>query len=129
MHNLLKYKNSFILHILAKKTHISGCKIVYLYTITTVTVHICTVIVACVFDILIIFQFGSLFSLSSSSKTNFETNSGFSLLPHILAPLLQTNTGQESINQIQTQYHPTIIDLPPQPISTFDNPNTKSNQK
>ena len=56
----------------------------------------------------------------------------YSLLPHILAPLLQTNIGQESINQIQTQHHPIITGLPPQPISTFDNPNTKStksNQK
>ena len=50
----------------------------------------------------------------------------FSLLPHIFAPLLQTNTGQESINQIQTQHHPTITGLTPQPISTFDNLNTKS---
>ena len=40
---------------------------------------------------------GSLFSLSSSS----ETNLGFSLLSQILAPLLQTNTGQESITQTQ----------------------------
>ena len=33
---------------------------------------------------------------------------------------------------ISTQHHPTITNLPPQPISTFDNPNTKSiksNQK
>ena len=59
----------------------------YAYTVT-VALHII---------ILLISQFGSIFSLSSS----FETNSGFSLLPHILAPLLQTNTGQESITQIQ----------------------------
>ena len=30
---------------------------------------------------------------------------------------------------ISTQHHPTITSLPPQPISTFDNPNTKSNLK
>ena len=30
------------------------------------------------------------------------------------------------VYQIQTEHHPTITGLPPQPISTFDNPNTKS---
>ena len=59
----------------------------YAYTVT-VALHII---------ILLISQFGSIFSLSSS----FETNSGFSRLLHILAPPLQTNTGQESITQIQ----------------------------
>ena len=37
-----------------KITHISGCKLVYKYIIATVTVHICTVTVACVFIILLI---------------------------------------------------------------------------
>ena len=41
-------------HFNQKYTHISGCKVVHNYTNATVTVHICTVIVACVFTILII---------------------------------------------------------------------------
>ena len=39
-----------------KITYISGCKLVYKYTIATVTMYICTVTVACVFNILIIFS-------------------------------------------------------------------------
>ena len=39
-----------------KKTHISRCKIVHLYIIATVTVHICTVTIALVFNILMIFS-------------------------------------------------------------------------
>ena len=42
-----------------KNTHISGCKIVHLCTIATVTWHICTVTVAYAFNILLVF-----FSLS-----------------------------------------------------------------
>ena len=39
-----------------KKTHISRCKIVHLYIIATVTVHICTVTVALSFIILLVFS-------------------------------------------------------------------------
>ena len=39
-----------------KITYLRGCKRVYKYTIATVTMHICTVTVACVFNILIIFS-------------------------------------------------------------------------
>ena len=45
-----------------KYTHISGCKIVHLCTIATVTWHICTVTVAYAFNILLVF-FLSLLSL------------------------------------------------------------------
>ena len=38
-----------------KNTHISGCKIMHLCTIATVTVHICTVTIAYVFNILLVF--------------------------------------------------------------------------
>ena len=48
-----------------KNTHISGCKIVHLCTIATVTVHICTVTVACPFNILLVF-FSPLAMLSLS---------------------------------------------------------------
>ena len=51
-----------ILHILRKNTNISGCKIVHLCIFVTVTVHICTITVACAFNILII-----LASISNSS--------------------------------------------------------------
>ena len=51
-----------------KITHISRCKLVYKYTITTITVHICMVTIACVFNILIIFSLScSLLSFSPNS--------------------------------------------------------------
>ena len=43
-------------HFNQKNTHISGDKIVHKCTIATVTVHICTVIVALAFNILMIFS-------------------------------------------------------------------------
>ena len=61
-------------------------------------VYICTVTVTLQIIILLISQFGSLFSLSSSS----EKNSGFSLLPHILTPPLQTNTPTRTIQHRNT---------------------------
>ena len=47
-------------------SHISGCKIVHLCTIATVTVHIYTVTVACAFNNLLFFSLLSLLSLSLS---------------------------------------------------------------
>ena len=44
-----------------KNTHISGCKLVYKYTIAIVIVQICTITVACACNILIIFSLSSLF--------------------------------------------------------------------
>ena len=47
-------------------------------------------------------------------------------------PKLIKSNPDEITTAISTQHHPTITDLPPQPISAFDNPNTKStksNQK
>ena len=62
-------------HFEQKNTHISRCKIVHLCTIATVTVHICTVIVACAFVIILIFvpTFFSLFSLHSQ-RTQFSSS-------------------------------------------------------
>ena len=62
MYSLLKLENVPILHILIQKnTHINGCKVVYLYTIATITVHIYIVTVARLYIILIL---SSLFFLS-----------------------------------------------------------------
>ena len=58
-----------------KITYISGCQLVYKYTIATVTVHICTITVACVFNILIIF------SLSMSLLSPHLTHP----FPHLLS--------------------------------------------
>ena len=56
--NFCKIEKDSFLHILAQKnTHISGCKIVHLCTIATVTVHICTVTIALLFIILYFFLF------------------------------------------------------------------------
>ena len=65
-----------------KNTHISGCKIVHLYIISTVTVHIYTVIVACAFNILLVFSLSYLCSHSHSHLTL-----SLSLLsPHLTPP-------------------------------------------
>ena len=52
-----------------KNTHISGCKIVHLCTIATVTMHICTVTVACPLNILLVFSLSWLCSHSHSHLT------------------------------------------------------------
>ena len=70
-----------------KITHISGCKLVYKYTIATITVHICTVTVACVFIILLIsrsYLFCSLFSVHNK-LSDFSSS-------HLLFPQMHTNT-------------------------------------
>ena len=72
-----------------KITHISECKLVYKYTIATVTVHICTVTVACVFIILLISRSCFFFSLSLFSVHN-ELNDFSST--HLLFPQMHTNT-------------------------------------
>ena len=58
------------IHFEQKNTHISGCKIVHKCVIATVTMHICTVTIACAFNILIIFYSLLFFSLFSICKTN-----------------------------------------------------------
>ena len=65
-----------------KNTHINGCKIVHLCTIATVTVHICTVTVACPFNILLVFSLSQLCSHSHSHLTL----SLFMLSPHLNPP-------------------------------------------
>ena len=52
-----------------KNTHISGCKIVHLFTIATVTMHICTVTVTLLFIILYFFL-SPLFCFVSLSLTH-----------------------------------------------------------
>ena len=64
-----------------KITHISGCKLVYKYTITIVTVHICMVTVACVYIILLI-SVRINFSLSSLCTTTSVSSSSFSSDAH-----------------------------------------------
>ena len=72
-----------------KNTYISRCKIVHLCTIATITVHICTVTVACAFIILLVF---SLYCLWCSPFFSFFHFFSFSLyfffLLSSLAPTL-----------------------------------------
>ena len=56
-------------HFEQKNTHISGCKIVHLCTIATVTVHICTITVTLLSIILYFFSLLSLALLDSLSPT------------------------------------------------------------
>ena len=65
-----------------KKTHISGCKIVHLCTIATVTVHICMVTVTYAFNILLIF---SLSYICSHSHSHLTLSSSL-LSPHLTPP-------------------------------------------
>ena len=67
-----------------KNTHISECKIVHLCTIATVTVHICTVTIACPFNILLVFfSLLAMLSLSLSPDSLFV----FALTsPHLNPP-------------------------------------------
>ena len=66
-------------------THINGYKIVHKCTSATVTVYICTIIVALLYIILIISNFTPFFSLFSIYKTNASA-----LLHHLLLPLIHT---------------------------------------
>ena len=80
MHNCTKWKKWLILHNLSKKTPtLVGVK---LCTIATVTVYICTVIVACAFNILLVFSLACLCSHSHSHLTL----SLFLLSPHLTSP-------------------------------------------
>ena len=67
-------------HFNQKYTHISGCKVVHNYTNATVTVHICTVIVACVFTILIISSLSYVWLSFQLSLSHFITALSFSHL-------------------------------------------------
>ena len=83
-----------------KITHISGCKLVYKYTIATVIVHICTVTVACVFIILLISRSHIFFSLFSMHNELSDFSS-----PHLLFPQMHTNTQTHPHRQINTEIH------------------------
>ena len=85
MENFTIQKVAYFTHFDQKNTHISRCKIVYKCTSATVTVHICTVIVALLYIILIIYNFAPFFlSLlhlqnkrifsPSSSSSSFDTH-------------------------------------------------------
>ena len=63
-----------------KNTHISGCKIMHLCTIVTITVHICTVTVAYAFNILLVF-FLSLVSALTLTLTGLSLVTAFTS-PH-----------------------------------------------
>ena len=63
-------------HLSHKTSHINPYKTVYIYTFATVTMHICTVIVAMHTIILLISQFRTFFSLSSpcAKRTQSQTS-------------------------------------------------------
>ena len=85
-----------------KNTHTSLCIIVHLCTIATVTMHICTVTVACVFIILLI-SIHTFFSLSSPCTTNsvtFLSSSSFSSNAHN-----HTHRQTQPHRQINTHTH------------------------
>ena len=67
-------------HFNQKYTHISGCKVVHNYTNATVTVHICMVIVARVFTILIISSLSYVWLSFQLSLSHFITALSFSHL-------------------------------------------------
>ena len=81
-----------------KNTHTSLCIIVHLYTIATVTVHICTVTVACAF-IIILISVRTFFSLSSPCTTN---ELSFPLLIFFFLRCTQTNTSTPTHKQAHT---------------------------
>ena len=83
-----------------KITHISGCKLVYKYTIATVIVHICTVTVACVFIILLISCSHIFFSLFSMHNELSDFSS-----PHLFFPQMHTNTQTHPHRQINIEIH------------------------
>ena len=63
-------KDTTFTHFVSKLLHISASKILHIYPLATITVHIYTVTVACVYNILIIFDSLLFFSLFSICKTN-----------------------------------------------------------
>ena len=69
-----------------KITHISGCKLVYKYTIATVTVYVCMITITCVFIILLISHLHLFFSLFHAQWIQWLS------FPHLLFPQMHTNT-------------------------------------
>ena len=80
-------------HFEQKNTHISGCKIVHKCTRATITVHICTIIVALAFNILIISNL-LLFSIYSPSAKLMHS------LPHHLLSSFDTHTPIDTKSKI-----------------------------
>ena len=72
-------KDTTFTHFVPKLLHISSSKILYIYPLTTITVHIYTVTVACVYNILIISDSLLFFSLFSNCKTNPPSSCSFFL--------------------------------------------------
>ena len=93
-------------HFEQKNTHISGCKIVHKFIIAIVTVHICTVIVACAFIILIISSLSFspclwvLVTLTSLSLSSFDQI--IPVLPPIIKPPRPINHQTRPIVDHQT---------------------------
>ena len=67
-------------HFCQKNIYINGCKVVHNYTNATMTVHICTVTVACVFTILIISSLSYVWLSSKISLSHFIIALSFSYL-------------------------------------------------
>ena len=72
-------KDTTFTHFVSKLLHISASKILHIYPLATIIVHIYTVTVACVYNILIIFESLIFFSLFSICKTNAPSLCSFFL--------------------------------------------------
>ena len=105
-----------------KNTHISGCKIVHLCTIATVTVHICTVTVTYAFNILLFFSLSLV-----SALTLTLTGLSLSLLsphlppcfPHLLSlspllpvkPCLHCSRSNHAFTATDSELHHLFVDF------------------
>ena len=104
---------------MTKKTHINGCKIEYKYTSAIVTVHICTVTVALLYIILILFL--SPHILSSPDSFSLQL-----IISAIDNPHCQPHEPSTTTHITATQHHQT---LPLQPnTANHHNLNTPQNQ-
>ena len=86
---------------MTKKTHINGCKIVHKYTSAIVTVHICIVIVALLYIILILFL--SPHILSSPDSFSLQL-----IISAIDNPHRQPHEPSTTTHITTTQHHQTL---------------------
>ena len=89
-----------------KNTHISGCKIMHLCTIVTITVHICTVTVAYAFNILLVF------SLSLVSALTL-TLTGLSLVTAFTSPHYPFSSFALTLTTVTSQTMPPLSPVKP----------------
>ena len=103
MQNCAKRKKYWFYTFWSKNTHINGCKIVHKCTIVKITVNICTVTVACVFNILLFFLSPphSLFFSLVWLSTSFE----FPLFPN---DYNNSAMKKKKNRKTPTQHNPTI---------------------